>query len=55
MTYEERKSGFALDRCDVPAYRGGGDAELCPRGGQILVPRGDFEHDERIHGWQGTP
>ena len=47
---EQDESRFALDGRDVTADRGSGDAELGARRGQISMPGGDFEHDQRIDG-----
>ena len=49
---EESEAGFAFDGGDVTADRRGGNAELGARRGQISMPGGDFEHDQRIDGGQ---
>ena len=49
---EEGEAGFALDGGDVTTDRRGGNAELGARRRQILMPGGDFEHDQRIDGRQ---
>jgi hypothetical protein len=45
---EEAEAGFALHGGDVTADRGSGNAELGTRRRQILMPGGDFEHDQGI-------
>ncbi len=52
---EKTEAGFALYGGDVTTDRRRRNAELGARRGEILMPGGDFEHDERIDGGQRPP
>ena len=55
VAHEKAEAGFALYGGDVTTDRRSGDAELGARRGEILMPGGDFEHDERIDRGQRPP
>ena len=52
VAHEKAEAGFALHGGDVTTDRGSGNAEFGARRREILMPGGDFEYDERIHGGQ---
>ena len=47
---EQDESRLAFDRRHVAAHGGGGNAQLSAGRGQIAMPRGRLENDQRIHG-----
>src|ERR1700691_2702214 len=52
VALEEGESGFAFHSGDVATDGRGGNAELGACRGEILMPGGDFEHDQGIDGGQ---
>jgi hypothetical protein len=52
ISREEAESGFALHSGNVTTDGRGGNAELGTRRREILMPGGDFEHDQGIEGRQ---
>jgi hypothetical protein len=49
---EEGKAGLAFHCGDVAADRRRGNAQLGACRGEILMPGGDFEHDQGVDGGQ---
>src|SRR5271156_1484367 len=50
VAHEEAETGFSLHGGDVATDRRSGNAELGARRREILMPGGDFEHDQGIDG-----